>query len=86
MKHYILLLLTCITLNVSAQQPCKDALYQRLQHKPLDSMTVREYHYFIDAQKKCEESNKTPLVVHVLTIIAFTSLVSAFAFLVPFML
>jgi hypothetical protein len=49
-------------------------------------MTVREYHYFIDAQKKCEESNKTPLAVHVLTIIAFTSLVSAVAFLVPFML
>lgn len=39
--------------------PCSDSLYVALQDKPLDSMTDREYAYFVEKDRACGEYQRT---------------------------
>ncbi len=61
MKVFLtLVLLFCSTLSKSQTKdtlnsPCKDKLYIELQKKNLDSLSQREYEYFMIKVKECSE-------------------------------
>lgn len=53
MKYLIVL---CFLIQLSlAQNPCQDSLYNYLKHKNLDSMSQREYEYFMLKEKNCSD-------------------------------
>lgn len=41
--------------------PCKDSLYLSLKKIKLDSMSTREYEYYLSKEKECAEYNKVLL-------------------------
>lgn len=64
MRKTIVLLLLPLSASF-AQNPCEDQRYIELKRKPFDSMTQREYDYFMLKEKYCNEE-KTSIrdVVH----------------------
>jgi hypothetical protein len=51
LKH---LLILCFLIKLAlSQNPCQDSLYNNLKHKNLDSMSQREYDYFMLKEKNC---------------------------------
>ena len=67
MKTLITLVTLCLVTAVSAQtttqsSPCTDSLYLALKHKPIQEMSEREYTYFTQKDKSCNEFQKEELV------------------------
>ena len=41
-----------------ANSPCDDPLFKDLQQQSIDSMTTRQYQYFMEKQRQCQESKE----------------------------
>lgn len=44
--------------SITSSSPCNDSLYQALKKVPLESMTEREYQYFLQKAMACSEFQK----------------------------
>jgi hypothetical protein len=56
MKKLLTITLILTTLVTAAQSPCKDSLYLALKAKPLDSLTQREFNYYMVKAEECKEA------------------------------
>lgn len=87
MKTLILILLS---FTLSAQSPCTDSTYLRLKSTPIDSMTVREYHYFTQKGAECAEYQKEKKTEEqtnrAIGMVIGVTLVSSLIVLIPFMM
>lgn len=66
MKTLITLVVLCFVNAVSGQtvhtSPCNDSLYMSLKTVPMNKMTDREFEYFQQKDKDCNEFQKEELV------------------------
>jgi hypothetical protein len=58
MKPNVLLFSIAIAflLNAQPQSPCSDQQYLKLKNKPIDSLSQKEYEYFMLKEKYCNEA------------------------------
>lgn len=52
----LLILSSCGSHGVLRSTACNDSVYVALKHKPLDSMSAREFEYFQRKDKECSEA------------------------------
>lgn len=57
MKRYLAVIILLIVSFTYSQDPCNDSRYLELKKVPLDSMSDRQYEYFMLKEKSCSEMN-----------------------------
>lgn len=69
----------CETTNIkndANNNPCKDSIYLSLKNKKLDSLSPREFEYFLAIDKQCRDFSKIDNVNDKTTVIVIGGLVS----------
>jgi hypothetical protein len=55
-KLMLFIIAFAFLMNAQSQSPCSDQQYLKLKNKPMDSMSQREYEYFMLKEKYCNEA------------------------------
>jgi len=89
MKKLLTITLILTTLVTTAQSPCKDSLYLALKAKPLDSLTQREFNYYMVKAEECKEAKQEDKQIEnaatYLGVILLVTGVSTLIVLIPYM-